>query len=426
MNLKTKIFLKRLFQAYYKKYKNKIPPVSSFNQREFAFIPWDKEIMIRHIGYDFQESLLDYLTKQTPRHVFSSGTLYSQPNFPEMEFKDYLGCDLIIDIDVDHFYTPCKEDHDIWICKDCGKIGKGMPEKCSKCGKLKIRTIPWICNYCLNAAKEEIKKLVNDFLIADFGINTNQIKISFSGHRGYHLKVENDIIRNLSSEERREIVDYITGNNISFEVLGLRERSGSIFGFSKESIGWPQKILSEFTDILSRPNIDIEHFLLENKFNPHQIKSFLNSKELVLNNILSKEGRAWSIEGFNNLEHWNRFLKGLIKNVGVQIDEPVTIDIHRLIRYPGSLHGKTGFRVQELELDQLEKFNPLDEDSESLDPIVFKVDDKITQKLEIIEEEVPITQLKGKRYGPYKKGEIIEVPHHFAVFLLCKEVAIKV
>ncbi|MFX1497258.1 MAG: DNA primase small subunit domain-containing protein [Promethearchaeota archaeon] len=428
MNSKTKIFLKRLFQAYYKKYNTQIPVISSFNQREFGFIPWDKEIMIRHVGFESEEFLRNYLEKESPRHVFSSGTLYYKPDFPEMEFKGYKGCDLIIDIDADHFYTPCKKDHDIWICKECGKMDKGTNEdhKCPECGSIKIKSLTWICDSCLNIAKNEITKLIYNFLIPDFGVDIKQLKITFSGHRGYHLKIESERIRSLTSEERREISDYLTGNNISFEILGLNIRSGNIFGFSKESIGWSHKILLEFENLLSKSDIEIEQFLSKNEFNSNQIKSFLESKELIRNNILSREGRVWSIEGFHTLEQWTKFLKGIIKNVGVQIDEPVTIDTHRLIRYPGTLHGKTGFRVQEIDLNYLKDFNPLNEHNENLDPIVFKVDEKVTQKLEIVEELVPLTEIKGEKYGPYQKGEIIDVPHHIAVFLLCKEVAIKI
>ncbi|MHA2472537.1 MAG: hypothetical protein ACXAES_04815, partial [Promethearchaeota archaeon] len=105
------------------------------------------------------------------------------------------------------------------------------------------------------------------------------------------------------------------------------------------------------------------------------------------------------------------------------IDTPVTVDIHRLIRYPGSLHGKTGFKTQKLLLDELDEFNPLDEKKEKLDPIVFKSKPQNTQKLEILDYNVPPTKMKGQTFGPYNKGERIEVPHHLAIFLLCKEVA---
>jgi hypothetical protein len=45
-------------------------------------------------------------------------------------------------------------------------------------------------------------------------------------------------------------------------------------------------------------------------------------------------------------------------------------------------------------------------------------------KIKIIEKEVPQTKIKGETYGPYKQGEVFEVPNHIAVFLLCKEVAV--
>ncbi|MFX1338069.1 MAG: hypothetical protein ACFFDK_05630, partial [Promethearchaeota archaeon] len=115
------------------------------------------------------------------------------------------------------------------------------------------------------------------------------------------------------------------------------------------------------------------------------------------------------------------FLYGIVHEIGAKIDEPVTIDIHRLIRYPGSLHGATGFKVQEIGLNELENFKPLNEHNQKLDPIVFK--SKNIQKIEIIETYVPPTEISGNKYGPFKNGEKIEVPHHIAVFLLCKGVA---
>ncbi|MFX1259456.1 MAG: hypothetical protein ACFFAN_16505, partial [Promethearchaeota archaeon] len=120
-------FLKRLFQAYYKERSNKIPIVNSFENREFGFIPWAKEIkMIRHIGFTNPQSLKKYLIDNCPRHAYSSGALYLKPENLNMDKKEYQGCDFIIDIDVDHFYTPCKDVHDIWWCKECNESGYGM------------------------------------------------------------------------------------------------------------------------------------------------------------------------------------------------------------------------------------------------------------------------------------------------------------
>jgi DNA primase small subunit len=250
------------------------------------------------------------------------------------------------------------------------------------------------------------------------------MRIAFSGHRGYHLKVESEELRKLNSDERREIVDYLTGENVSFEVLGLGEKSQMIHGLSKENIGWSQKIMKKVIEILNRPKNEIENMLLDENlfgFTSFYVGSFLNYKDDFLDVIAKGERNIWAIEGFG-LTNWKKLLRGIVKLIGIELDEPVSIDIHRLIRYPGSLHGKTGFKVQEIGLNELDDFTPLNEMNEKLDPIVFK-SKNITQKLEIVERALPITKIKGTKYGPYVQGEKIEVPHHIAVFLLCKEVA---
>ncbi len=413
-------YLKRLFQAYYKKIKPNIPVVNSFEQREFGFIPWDKHIMIRHLSFKTSEYLLKDLIQTGHRHVYSSGSLYLQPDNSDMNKKQYIGCDLIIDIDVDHFYTPCKDNHDRWYCKECGESGNGMPSKCPKCKKTKFNTLNWICDDCLKTAKQEIIKLVYEFLIPDFGIRESDIKVAFSGHRGYHLKVENEKIRKLTSEARREIVDYVTGENISFEILGLREVGTNIYGLTKRNMDWSQKIVTKIEDILnSYSDIQLERLLLKFGLKRHIITSFLNSKDEFIDTI-SKNRNLWIIPNFG-IATWKSFLYGIVHEIGAEIDEPVTIDIHRLIRYPGSLHGATGFKVQELGLNELNSFNPLNENNEKLDPIVFK--SKNLQKIEILEPFVPSTKIAGDVFGPFKKGDKIEVPHHIAVFLLCKGVA---
>ena len=423
--MKDETFLKNLFQAYYQESQKDIPAVSMLDQREFGFLLWDNKFMQRHLGFAEIDDLRHYLIKKSPMHAYSSGSLYSRPDYDDMENKGYQGCDFLIDIDVDHFYTECKTDHDLWYCKECGTNGKGMVEKCPKCEKLKITRVAWICDKCLDIAKNEIIKLIDNFLIPDFALNVEQIKIAFSGHRGYHLKIEDPRIRTLTTDQRREIVDYLTGENISFEILGLHEKSLGIFGLLKDNQGWSNKIMTKLEEILQMDLIDIEHFLLD----PHwgnltsaRISSLLKYREDFLVTLNSKQRNIWSIEGFG-LPTWKKLLTAVVKKVGAEIDEPVSIDIHRLIRYPGTLHGKTGFKVQELEYNQLEEFNPLDENNELIDPIVFKSKKDITQKLEITAIKVPATKIKGETYGEYDWGDKIEVPHHVAVFLLCKGVA---
>ncbi len=424
--MKTHEYLKRRFKEYYKENIEKIPLVSLFNQREFGFIPWDQQIrMIRHMGFAKKELFITHLINTGPRHVYSSATQYETPENQDMKKKGYKGCDFLIDIDVDHFYTPCKEDHDRWYCKNCGKHGNGMLEKCPDCKELKLKKVTWICKDCLDVAKQEIIKLIYDFLIPDFNVEIENIKVAFSGHRGYHLKIEDNNLRALSSDQRREIVNYITGEGISYEILGLRKKGDNIFGFSRDTIGWPQKIYREIEALLTKSNLEIETILSDKKvFNlsQHFIENLLNDKKIFRSIIQNSNKNNWTSVS-SNLDMWYKFLEPIVAKIGIEADVPVSIDTHRLIRYPGSLHGKTGFKVQELLLDEIEFFNPLDEQNEKLDPIVFVSKLETIQKLEIIEQEVPATNIKGETFGPYKLGDKIDVPHHIAIFLLCKEVA---
>ncbi len=416
-------YLQRLFQRYYSEKREDIPKVNSFEKREFGFIPWNKQIMIRHLAFRELGDLREKLALEGPRHVYSSGTLYEEPDHLDMNQKGYNGCDLIIDIDVDHFFTPCKEHHDTWSCKECGLTGKGMPDKkCKKCGNNKFKNVAWVCDKCLEIAKQSIVRLAHDFLLPDFGIQESELNIAFSGHRGYHIKIENEKMRSLSSDGRREIADYLSGNNISYEILGFKSKSNNIYGLRRENIGWSQKIMDKIEDLLKGPSSDIEHLLEKLNFSKNKIESFKNSKDVFLHIITSKNTQnIWAIEGYSH-NGWITFLNGIAKEIGIEIDEPVTIDIHRLIRYPGTLHGKTGFKVQELTLKELDFFTPLDEPKKNLDPIVF-YGKNVNLKLKIIDNVIPTIKIKGETFGPYKEGDIIEVPNHVAVMLLSKEVA---
>ncbi len=419
--MSEKSFLKPLFQAYYAKIGPKITCINQFEKREFGFIPWDRQIMIRHKSFDTKDRLSNYLIQEAPRHVYSSGTMYQKPDRPDMDKKGYLGCDFIIDIDVDHFYTPCKDDHDFWYCKDCGKQGKGMPKKCN-CGSSSFKTLSWICEECLEIAKKAIISLIDDFLIPDFGIEDSEMNIAFSGHRGYHIKVENDRMRKLSSEGRREIADYLSGNNLSLDLLGFKESKGLFYGLRKENIGWARKIATRLEVILNKPLSQLEDTLQRLGLKSHALVNMINSRNELLNTLSSStSSNIWDVRGLGR-NSWIKFLQAIAHEIGVEIDEPVTIDVHRLIRYPDSLHGKSGFKVQELTRDQLNYFTPLNEQDEEIDPIVFYSRSE-TQKLQIVETKVPSTTIKDQTFGPYSQGDVVEVPHHVAVFLLSKEVA---
>ena len=68
----------------------------------------------------------------------------------------------------------------------------------------------------LMLVKKETQKLLT-FLLSDFGITESRISVVFSGGRGYHIHVRDPSVFALGSDERREIVDYLTGRGLAME-----------------------------------------------------------------------------------------------------------------------------------------------------------------------------------------------------------------
>jgi len=110
----------------------------------------------------------------------------------------------------------------------------------------------------------------------------------------------------------------------------------------------------------------------------------------------------------------NNYLNYLKEKLRIrgEADEPVTTDIHRLIRLIGSLHGKTGFIVRQLSFKDFLDFNPLNPEhiSKYLIPKTFK-----NGKSKIITEkkvELPfeIQSVEGEEC----------VPDYVAIFLIAR------
>src|SRR2546428_5334381 len=105
-----------------------------------------------------------------------------------MEEKGWLGADLVFDLDADHILRV-----------------KGMAYE-----------------VMLEEVKSEVAKIVDQYLLTDFGFDDDASLITFSGGRGYHIHVRDPRVWELHSHERREIVDYITGTELDAEHLFRR------------------------------------------------------------------------------------------------------------------------------------------------------------------------------------------------------------
>ncbi|MEM2273176.1 MAG: DNA primase small subunit PriS [Candidatus Bathyarchaeia archaeon] len=403
------LFIRGMFSEFYARNADKIEAPRSFENREFGFTLFKENVMIRHKGFSRIEDLRDFIKKNVPSNVYYSSAYYSLPE-AKMDEKGWLGSDLFFDIDADHIPTKCNKKHDSWTCKSCGLKGKGRaPEKCPNCGYESFEEKTWPCEICLEAAKIETTKLI-DMLLEDFGFSVDEIKCSFSGHRGYHIGVESDSVLGLDALARKEIVDYITGTGIDAIFHGLSEvRSGSskiIVGPSLDDPGWRGRAAKGAYDFLLTASADdLRSFGLRKDV----IMEILEKREIILESW--RKGGPWNVVRGLGIKGWRKIIQWGISLQSANVDTVVTVDIHRLIRLPGTLHGKTGLLKVSFPVSRIEGFDPLKE------AIAFK-----GGEVKVYVEEAPELRFGDEIYGPFV-DQVAVLPTQVAIFLLCKGAA---
>ncbi|MHA1860514.1 MAG: DNA primase small subunit domain-containing protein [Candidatus Asgardarchaeia archaeon] len=398
----------RKFRDYYLRAKLHEP--LEMERREFAFIPMDKGIMFRHMKFQDVESLRRYIVRSVPSHVYYSSAFYDFPDAPKMEQKVWRGAELIFDVDSDHLDLKCQAEHDFWLCENCGYTSRRKMESCPKCSSTKVRTYKWICDNCIEKAKNEVEKLVFDFLINDFGIDEDSILVKFSGHRGFHVHVMDGRLYGMSQYARREIVGYVTGLDIDPSIHGINEdlfKGG--YGLKPPSIkdpGWRGRIVRYIIRLLD----DIDENSRIEGLKRSQILKICENKESIKKSLSSSNPNYRIVKGLG-AKSWMSLALEAVKRYGVKIDAPVTADIKRLIRMPGTIHGKTGLIVKDVDVNSLESFDPF------RDAVAFKGNEQKSIRIDVY---TPKFRILDEVYGPYKPGDVVEVPEGAAIFLVSK------
>jgi len=347
-------------------------------QREFGFGTFASKIAFRHIAFKNESELAKYLIEVAPPFADYSAAYYEHPDGRPMEKKGWLGSELRFDIDANDVPAPCKLDH----------------------GK------EWVCSKCLDAAKEEAMKLIDDFLIADFGFSEKEIEINFSGNRGYHLHVRKDSIMMLDTSAREELSNYIFGQEPDFNLFFSKDYSenqrGKLTGPKPSDGGWRRKVA----------------------------QAFLNSaysKEMMTALGIDKVTASWifrnspSVRAQIGIGNWDfhpipkrdEVLSNLVHNQAIKqgnkIDKGVTRDPSHLMRLPNTIHGGSGLIAKKISSRAaLSAFDPLKE------AIAFKKGElrvKTDFKYKLL--------LNGQEFGPYKK-ETLTLPVYAATYLYLK------
>jgi len=100
-----------------------------------------------------------------------------------------------------------------------------------------------------------------------------------------------------------------------------------------------------------------------------------------------------------------------VRNQAAKIDTVVTTDIHRLIRIPETLHGKTGLKKVEFPASAIGDFDPFK------DAVAFK-----KGAVTIFVYDAPKFRLGEGIFGPYKNQKV-ELPTAAAMLLICRDKA---
>lgn len=325
-------FSTKMVQDYFQKYYNTVNSfgIRELDKRELAFSFFGKGGMIRHTSFPNPAELRNFVVTNAPQHFYYSSAYYQDPS-ANMENKKWMGADLVFDIDGDHIEGADKMSY----------------------------------SQMLNLVKEELKKLIV-ILKDDLNVKDRDMEIVFSGSRGYHVHVYS-LFETTESQERREIVDYITGKCISPEYrltnrakweTRINDIRNSLINIAKKGgKRWKEKLARETGEITEIPD----------------------KKDVKLNKYIDTSARKLAVNRFSS-----------------KIDEPVTIDIHRLIRTPGSLHGKSALMVKTIAAEDIENFDPLTESIPSL--FVEKVEVRITRKItmEFLDEKTDLEEGKSR------------------------------
>lgn len=399
-------FVKQKFSEYYHENIEKIPMPTSFEKREFGFESFKEKIIIRHKGFNNWRAFEKFLKILAPSDIYYSAAYYNNPE-ESMAYKDWICADLVFDIDSDHIHTPCSSEHNYWICVNCQNIFRKRRLNCQICGHNKFKKETWLCETCLENAKNETLKLLN-FLTNDFGFTSKEVKINFSGHRGYHVHVEEENVTQLDQKGRKEIVDYIKGIGLNVEYHGLleiREKNmKEIVGPDLNDPGWRAKIARGVYDFLL---ITTKEQLEEIGIKRSIIKKIITNRDFLLE-LWSKKTAWGAVKGID-LKTWEIIVQHNKKGQAASIDTVVTTDIHRLIRMPSTLHGKTGFKAAPIMIHNLDTFDPFS------DGIAFN-----KGRAKICVKEIPKFRVGNEIFGPYNDQKI-ELPLAAAIYLLCKK-----
>lgn len=361
------------FREYYSK--NPIFP-ARIREREFGF-GFQGKIDLRHKAFNSQSDFEAYMRSEGPLYASYSTAWYRFPSARPMQKKEFLGSELVFDFD-----TP-----------------QGVKEH---------EHNEILCSKCLEKLRNDALLLTEEFLLGDLGFSESEVKINYSGSKGFHVHAENEAYSQLDSEARKQILAFVSGK-VSIEDLlqkkFITKKNFVMRGPNEKSRGWAKKVYLEARNFIQESTLDS---LQASGIRKGIASQIMENQELILKKL--GEGNWDVLKGMEVV--WDSLLKNAIQVKGLSVDKAVTFDMSRLIRLPDSLHGDTGFKAKNIELKKLCEFNPLT-DAVVLGEELVKVKVLDNAKLKLKDNEIELV-----------KEQEIQLPCYAAVLFIRKGKAV--
>jgi DNA primase small subunit len=306
-----------MLQEYYSNYFDVTPLISvigltTFRHREFGFDLG--EVFTRNLSFDTPRKLVDFMAN---RGVFQAyvGAVYSESPSKQQPIQkiSWESRELVFYFDLDEYDNVRK-------CK-C----KGEKTFCEECWTLAQDAMIF-----LDATMRE-----------DFGFE--ELVWVFSGRRGVHCWICDDVGKKLDQRQRSAIIKYLT-------LIKEGEKTPFIDALPKYARSLKERIFT----------------LLSKSF-------FLNTTSDELIALGFKKGDARTIlKHVRNGQQFNyqqliptypsldplRLAKAIVINRYPRIDRKVTMDLRRLLKIPNSINGNTGKVC--IVIKNISKFDPFD------------------------------------------------------------------
>jgi len=264
--------------------------------------------------------------------AYASIGLYLDPNCRAPSKRGHLGTDLVFDVD-----KAPDSDRLNWLYEVCSIVSDLI-----------------------------------DTLQTELGIPKEKMTLDFSGNKGFHITIADKSYRELSKEDRQQLVQYIKGEKVNRQWLkhgkgGWNKRFASYIDSLTKLMSDDSKTNNSFLLALGLPKITAKK-LGDLMTDPTKREALTQGHLSVLD---SKILASMQSNFFNRQ-----------KEVMSYVDSSVTNDLHKLFRFPGSVHNKTGFVATRLDIEDAYNPDAIFEKVKAaggLDPVTITLDKEATE-----------------------------------------------